>query len=88
MFKPRYYFLLRKSVGTGAKGIVDQVMYLKDGKFRTTHQMYSSYLLTWPQVLKYKFLFWYHGKRGNNEKLFGYKQQTKVTGKVIVKKLF
>ena len=85
LFTPRYYFLLRKFAGNKNMS-VDQVMHLKDGKFKTTHQLFTYMLLTWPQAVKYKFLFWYHGKRGNNEKLFGY--QTKVTGTVILKKLF
>lgn len=83
-FKPRYYFVLRKPVGP--KMHVDQIMFLKNGKFKTTHQMFTSILLSWPQVIKYNFLFWWYAKRGNNEKLFDYK--VKVDGKVILKKLF
>lgn len=87
MFKPRYYFVLRK-FGHSLRLQVDHVMYLKDGKFKLTHQLFTSMLLTWPQAVKYKLLFWWHGKRGNNEKLFGYKQTTKVSGTIILKKLY
>lgn len=85
-FKPKYYFILTK-FGQTEKQRVDFVMYLKKGKFYLDYNLHSQYLFTWPQAMKYKFLFWWYHKMGNNEKLFGYKKATKVDGTIYLKKL-
>jgi len=88
LFKPRYYFVLHKWTGHSRKLslAIELVMYEVDGKFKTTYQLYESMLLTLPQAIKYKFLFWFNGIRGNNEKMFFYSRGVK--GSVILKKLF
>lgn len=85
-FKPKYYFILTK-FGHSLRLRVDYVMYLKDGKFKLDYQLHSQHLLTWPQAMKYQFLFWWHHKMGNNEKMFAYGKCTKVEGRIHLKKL-
>lgn len=83
LFKPKYYFTLTKY----RKNVPDIVfvLYLKNGKFHCSNNIYSQYLLTWPAAMKYNFLFWWHSLRGTSEKLFGYK--TFVSGFIHLKKL-
>jgi hypothetical protein len=87
MFTPRYYFTLTKCAGNRHSKTV-HYLYLKNGRFKITYTLHTQYLLTWPQKVKYNFLFWFYGKMGNNSGMFGYKAQTKVSGVIHSKKLF
>lgn len=67
--KKRWYFTLTK--GTG-KQKVELYLYLKNGKFKTTHALFTYHLLTWWQAHFYWVLFNLPGWLKKNGTMFGY----------------
>lgn len=82
MFKKKYYFALRKGGHTQSGFLM--YLYLKDKKFKWSHQLHSSYLLPWYQAYWYFLLFNLPSWIKTNGDMFSYSH---VKGAVLLLKI-